>query len=202
MFAQREGGESREAEASSPGDGQCASGTVTLREIKEEERGEGKGSCGYRGYPVSQLLFSLSPPSADYGRGRNWIGHVDTSCPKRRTISGGQGRGGGSELRPAGPTWSVQDRSNVLAAVEEDDIEIEGGRGMPTKEGRPGGFERWDRIHCARRRRRRPPADRQKVAGFAADPREIFHAFLRRSRRKGRIASSGPTQRTRRGITP
>ena len=31
---------------------------------------------------MSQLLFSLSPSSADYGRGRNWIGHVDTSCPK------------------------------------------------------------------------------------------------------------------------
>ena len=130
MFAQREGVESRATEASSPGDGRCASGTVTLREIKEEERWEGKGSCGYRGYPVSQLLFSLSPPSADYGRGRNWIGHVDTSCPKRRTISGGQGRGGEqSSLGPAGPTWSVQDRSNVLAAAEEDDIEIAGGRG-------------------------------------------------------------------------
>ena len=37
MFAQREGGESREAEASSPGDGRCASGTVTLREMREEE---------------------------------------------------------------------------------------------------------------------------------------------------------------------
>ena len=94
MFAQREGVESRATEASSPGDGRCASGTVTLREIKEEERWEGKGSCGYRGYPVSQLLFSLSPPSADYGRGRNWIGHVDTSCPK-----GGQYPAGKEEER-------------------------------------------------------------------------------------------------------
>ena len=58
MFAESEE-ESRAAEASSPSDGRCASGTVTLREIKEEERGEGKGSCGYRGYPVSQLLSLL-----------------------------------------------------------------------------------------------------------------------------------------------
>ena len=76
----------------------------------------------------------------------------------------------------------------------------EGGECLPRKGDHEDLRDGRDRIHCARRRRRRPPADRQKVAGFAADPREIFHAFLRRSRRKGRIATSGPTQR--RGITP
>ena len=41
------------------------------------------------------------------------------------------------------------------------------------------------------------PADRQKVAGFAADPREIFLAFRRSVAEKGAhtyTASSGPTE--------
>ena len=167
MFAEGEGGESR-AEASSPGDGRCASGTVTLREIKEEERGEGKGSCGYRGYPVSQLLFSLSHSSADYGRGRNWIGHVDTSCPKGGQYPAGkEEEGARSSLGPAGPTWSVQDRRNVLAAEEEDDIEIEGGRG-------------WGR------RRRREHAN----CRLSRPPREVV-LHSRRSVWNGRAAITG-----------
>ena len=93
MFAQREGGESREAEASSPGDGRCASGTVTLREIEEESVGEGRGVAGIEGIRGPNFS-SLCPSSADYGRGRNWIGHVDTSCPK-----GGQYPAGKEEER-------------------------------------------------------------------------------------------------------
>ena len=109
MFAQ---GESRGRRRKSCGDSllgrRCA--TATLREISEEER---EGRCGYRGYrgiPCPTQLLSL----ADYGGGRHWIAHVDTSCPKRRTISGGPA---GWSAWPRGPSASVQDGAMSLQRI-------------------------------------------------------------------------------------
>ena len=109
MFAQ---GESRGRRRKSCGDSllgrRCA--TATLREISEEER---EGRCGYRGYrgiPCPTQLLSL----ADYGGGRHWIAHVDTSCPKRRTISGGPA---GWSAWPRGPSASAQDGAMSLQRI-------------------------------------------------------------------------------------